>query len=435
MDAKTRGTALVAVGVALFVVTMAGGAAVAPDRGVGDGAGDERATLIGVQGGGPGWHQHGEVVYRQGGSVEWRVDDADSYFDVQRTDDGRVLAGFMNGDVEDCGPYESPCARTGFHVIDPGSDPEVVDGYSFPVRTEGNSEIHDVEPLGDGEYLLTDMDRERLVIVADGEVVWEWAAADVYQPPEDPTRTDWLHINDVDVIEDDRFLVSVRNANQLLIVERTDDGGSRVVETVNEDDGSDEGACADQLFGDDPRCGDPAVLDHQHNPMWLGETDDGQAAVLVADSDNDRVVELHRDADGNWSVAWAMTSAGDIPLDWPRDADRLSSGNTLITDTLNKRVIEVDENGTVVWSATTDRIPYEAERLPEGERTVGEWYGDADAEVADPGGGIPGLSLLVVGVKAAFPWLPVWIGEIHVAATLASLLCVGTGGVARWRAG
>ncbi len=440
-----RGTVLVGCGVLLLVVTLAVSAAAAPDRGIDDDG--ARQTLVGIQGGGPGWHQFGEVQYRNGSDVVWREESADSYFDVQRLDDGTVLAGFMDGDREECGPYDAPCARTGFRKIDPeGPDgPTVVEEYSFPVRSETNSEAHDVDPLPGGGYVISEMDRERIIVVEDGEVVWQWNASVLYEEPTDPTRTDWLHINDVDYIGDDRFLVSVRNANQLVIVERTDDGGSEVVEVINEDrDDTDDDACRrgnnraykqlQDMDGDgDIRCGDPEVLDHQHNPQWLGD-----GAVLVADSDNDRVVELHRTEDGDWEVAWVLRSAGGLEFHWPRDADRLPNGHTLITDTLNKRVVEVDENGTAVWSISTDRIPYEADRvprertggLPRATDTEGETDGTSPAVDGDSSR-VPVLTPAVGLLRAAVPAAPFWYAEPQIGLTLVSLVLVVTGLVDR----
>lgn len=439
-----RGTLLIVAGVALFVLVLGIGAATAPDRGVDDGK--ARQTLIGIQGGGPGWHQYGEVQLRNGSEVQWQETSADSYFDVQRLDDGTILAGFMDSGRQNCEPYDAPCAYTGFRVIDPDAagGPQVIEEYGFPVRTEKNSESHDVEPLPEGGYVVSDMDRERIFIVKDGQIVWQWNASTLYDVPDDPTRTDWLHLNDVDYIGEDRFLVSIRNANQLVIVERTDDGGSRVVEIINKDrDATDDDACqrdgglsAQQLQDTDGdgqiRCGDPAVLDHQHNPQWLGD-----GAILVADSDNDRVVELHR-SDGNWTVAWRLRTAGGLDLSWPRDADRLDNGHTLITDTLNKRVVEIDENGTVVWSVSTERIPYEADRVPR-EETGG--LPQADSGMIDtattPGGEdrsqIPLLSTVTTLVKAVVPSVPFWYAEREVAATIVALGLIGAGVVLRIR--
>ncbi|WP_345777001.1 arylsulfotransferase family protein [Halorarum salinum] len=436
-----RGSHLVLAGVLLFVLTVGVSGALAPDRAGTTAApdGETRATLVGSQGGGPGWHEHGSIYLLNGSDVEWREDSADSYFDVQRLEDGTVLAGFMHSGYEECGEYESPCTRTGIRIVDPDAEggPEVVEEYSFPVRSQSNSEIHDAEPLPDGGYAMTDMDRERILIVEDDEVVWQWNASELYDEPDDPTRTDWLHINDVDRIGEDRFLVSVRNANQLVIVERTDDGGSEVVEIVNEDTGGSDASCTKNgqlrdADGDgDVRCGDPSVLNHQHNPQWLGD-----GAVLVADSDNDRVVELHRNAEGDWEPVWVLESAEGMDLRWPRDADRLPNGNTVVTDTLNKRVFEVDENGTVVWSVETERIPYEADREPReltGGVTADLPRYDGDGTHVAGSGSVPVLSTLVVGLRAVAPWAPVWFAETQIGLTLVSLALALGGGVVHVR--
>jgi hypothetical protein len=141
--------------------------------------------------------------------------------------------------------------------------------------------------------------------------------------------------------------------------------------------------------------------------------------VLVADSDNDRVVELHRQ-NGTWAVAWTLERAGGLELKWPRDADRLANGNTLVTDTLNGRILEVNRSGTVVWSYQTPRIPYEADRLPGGEPRQGSRY-DGDA----PGSTAPKTSPLapvLIGMRAVAPWLPFWYGPVQL---LASALSIG----------
>jgi len=520
----SRGTVLVLVGVGLFVTTMAVGAVTAPDRTIGGDGGpatpagvptasdaptptdsadpgdgartdgttttdgtetptatpvpDDPQTLVGMQG---GWVTHGSVFQFDGHEVAWRETTADGYFEITMLDDGRVLAAFANDSATRCGPYGDSCARTGFRIIDPDAagGPEVVSEYSFPTRRITNREVHAVDALGDGRFVFTDMDEERVVVVENGTEVWEWRASAFYDAPDDPTRRDWLHINDVDAIGDGRFLVSVRNANQILIVER----GEGVVEVINADrDDSDDDSCTESsqladFDGDgDVRCGDPTVINHQHNPQWLGS-----GAVLVADSDNDRVVELHRTESGAWKPAWTVRETGGLELHWPRDADRLPNGNTLITDSLRKRIVEVDPQGEAVWSAPTDRIPYEADRLPFGEPAgrydgggaagpspvpptptdatpgtatdatatpgdTGETPTSAPTEsgptptdalpqltASDPdsvnetGEEIPVLSLAVAGLRT-FPQVPVWFDEFHLGVSLVSLLFVVGGG-------
>jgi hypothetical protein len=225
--------------------------------------------------------------------------------------------------------------------------------------------------------------------------------------------------------------VSVRNANQLLVVQR----GEGVTEVINADtdDSNDEscrksGQLSDYDGDGDVRCGDPAVLDHQHNPQWLGD-----GAVLVADSDNDRVVELHRTENGTWEPAWTLSRAGGISFNWPRDADRLPNGNTLITDTLNRRIVEVNETGEVVWSVETDRIPYEADRLPVGESVGGPRYDSSEATNEAAPGDVPVLSLALVGIRAVVPSTPFWFRELQLGLTLVSVLFVVVGGIDRYR--
>ena len=336
-------------------------------------------TLVESQRGGPGWHECGIASTS---STVRTLRDVNrvliAIFNVTQTENGTVLAGFMDSGYASCGSDESPCTRTGFRVIDPGKDLQVLSGYSFPVRTNKNSVVHDVERLESGEYLVTDMEYKRIFTVKNGEVTWQWNASSFYDAPQDPTTTDWLHINDVDVISTGRYLVSVRNANQLLVIKR----GEGVVDVNNKDTtDSNETNChiscqlADYDSDGDIRCGDPDVLNHQHNPQWLGDD-----AVLVADSEHDWVVELHRTENGSVEPAWTLDRAGGITFNWPQDADHLPNGNTLITDTLNRRFVEVNESGKVVWSVQTERIPYEAGRLPVGES--GEGPGTRVMEVA-----------------------------------------------------
>jgi hypothetical protein len=429
MSRPPRGIVVAVAGFLLVVGTLAVGAATAPDVAVsGDG---DRVTLVGSQGGGAGWHEGGSVYRIENSTITWREDSADSYFDVTRLPDGSVLAGFMHsGYTEGCAPYDPPCTKTGARVIDPAG-PSVQSEYAFPVRSAANSESHDVELLDSGEFLVTDMEHERLFTVREGQVTWEWTAGEFYDAPPDATQRDWLHINDVDVIEEGRYLVSVRNSNQILIVER----GNGVVEVINADRGTGDGAC--QLRGDqladfdgdgEIRCGDPAVMDHQHNPQWLGD-----GAVLVADSGNDRVVELHRE-DGEWEPVWTLTEAGGVDLHWPRDADRLANGNTLVTDTLNNRIVEVAPNGTVVWSRQTPAdspIAYEAERLPEGERVGAPTAQNGTIETGEAD--VPVLSPALVGLRAVVPGTPFWFGERHLALVLAGLVGIALGSVDWYR--
>lgn len=356
--------------------------------------------LVGVQG--PGWGGN-VTALDNNGSVRWSIGNAISYQGVSYLDNGTVLATYADK-YQRCGPYTPPCKRTGIRFIDPQPKPTVTSEWSYPVRTRKDSEVHDAEMLPSGELLVADMEYESIYTynLSTGQQTWVWNASQYYDAPADPTQTDWLHINDVDRIEPGRYLVSVRNTNQLIIVER----GKGVVEVINKDR-------------------DPTLLNKQHNPHWLGD-----GAVLVADSENNRVVELHKnESTGQWEETWVVYEIDGIALDWPRDADRLPNGHTLITDSRNNRVVEIRQNGSVVNSYQVPNLPYEADRVPYGE-LYGHPYesAESDTEFGDQSLDIPVLSLLLTGTQHVIP-LPFWVSELHVLAVLVAIVLWAGAGV------
>lgn len=177
-----------------------------------------------------------------------------------------------------------------------------------------------------------------------GERTWVWEFRDHYPRSVGGNyRDDWTHVNDIDRVGQDRFLLSPRNFDQVVLV---DQSSNEIVWTLGEDDNY-------------------SVLKEQHNPDYL-EGPGGEATVVVGDSGNDRVVEFAR-RDGAFERTWTL--AGDMA--WPRDADRLPNGNTLVTDSRNHRVFEVTPEGTIVWEVYVPWLPYEAERVRYGDGSTG----------------------------------------------------------------
>ena len=425
VERATVGNSLIVGGIILFVAMLVVSAMLAPTIGTASATTGSPKTLIGLQGGGPGIHYHGSVALVNGKHVVWRKTRKNvSYFGVTKLKNGSVLAGFIaNGYKKGCSPYKAPCTKTGFRIIDPTPKPHVVYEWHYPVRTETDSETHDVEPLPQGGFLLTDMEHERILIVKHGKITWEWNASTVYtNGPKDPTKHDWLHINDVDRISKGKYLVSVRNRNQLLVIKRQQHGG-KVVQVINK-------ANTSNGIG----MGDPNLFKGQHNPQWL---DPG--ALMVADSENNRVVEIHKNnTTDRWHVAWSINSANGVHFRWPRDADRLPNGNTLITDSLNQRIVEVNPAGKVVWSYKTKNVPYEADRLPYGNddtynasRHNSSRSNTSVSGVSGPEK-IPILTPTLQILKSSYP-LPYWLSETQVFFGYVSLLLVVIGGVVRWR--
>ena len=228
--------------------------------------------------------------------------------------------------------------------------------------------------------------------------------------------------------------VAVLGSETVRVVVAIEEG---VVDVINEDTerGNDANCKANDGLADygndsggDVRCGDPAVINHQHNPQYLGP-----GAILVADSDNDRVVELH-ERNGSWEVAWGVDSANGVRFDWPRDADRLPNGNTLITDSRNNRIVEVTPDGETVWSTETGIWPYDAERLP-----YNELLGDDRLPRMNGTGDAPGVSEntlpLLERAHSGLSYvvsLPVWFQPWHTGAVILGGLLALVGGVLVW---
>lgn len=232
--------------------------------------------------------------------------------------------------------------------IDPTTGEQVAEH-----RFEEVLDSHDADRISDDELLMNDMskdgdDRFFVYNTTREEVVWEYRFED--HPDAFPREEggeygdDWTHNNDVEQIEPGVFMVSVRNFDEVVAIEReTKEVRWRLGEDQNYD-----------------------ILNEQHNPDYI-EGPDGTPTVLVADSLNDRVVEYALE-NGEWTRTWMLEGGG---LDEPRDADRLPNGNTLVSDRRSHRLLEVTPTGEVVWEFYAPWQPYDAERLGTGDESSG----------------------------------------------------------------
>jgi hypothetical protein len=217
-------------------------------------------------------------------------------------------------------------------------------------RRGGSNAIHDVDRIGENRLLVAEIaypDGVYIVNTTTGTREWSWHAEQNFSRTSGGEYPgDWTHINDVEMLADGRIMVSVRNQDKVIFIDP--DSGEIVEEqnTLGEDDNYD-------------------ILFEAHNPDFINASNGGPA-VLVADSENNRVVEYQRE-DGEWNQTWIWQDAA---MEWPRDADRLPNGNTLITDSNSDRILEVNQQGEVVWQ-TSFPGPYEAERLSTGDESAG----------------------------------------------------------------
>jgi outer membrane protein assembly factor BamB len=108
--------------------------------------------------------------------------------------------------------------------------------------------------------------------------------------------------------------------------------------------------------------------------------------TLIANTGNHTVIEVNTTTN---EIVWQYGTDGTPgldpgQLDSPVDAERLLSGNTLITDRLNHRVIEVNTAGAIVWQYGTtgtsgsgyDQLnnPMDAERLTNNNTLIADRF-------------------------------------------------------------
>ena len=236
------------------------------------------------------------------------------------------------------------CTRNGFERVNLTTG-EVTRLWTRVTPGKEATRYHDADRLNQTHIAVADIFLDRVMVVdtTSGRTEWVWNASDAFpRKSGGPYTEDWTHVNDVEVLPDGRIAASLRNHDQVVFLNR-----SGLVDswTLGEDDNL-------------------SVLYEQHNPDYIS-AERGGPAMIVADSENNRLVEYQRDGDG-WRQTWVWR---DARLQWPRDADRLPNAHTLVADSNGNRVFELDREGNVIWSVNI-AFPYEVERLETGDEST-----------------------------------------------------------------
>ena len=355
------------------------------------------------------------VLDRATGETLLKRTDYDLYHDVDPSPVGDqtlfYVASNIRGDPACPARLETPCAQDVFERIN-YSTGETERLFERFVEYNGSSNVHDADRITDSTYLIADIQYDRVYIknVETGAIEWTWDAEEEFDRSSGGRKNDWTHVNDVEVLDEDLFMVNLRNQDQVVFIDR------------------DEGMLGNWTLGAD---GDHEVLYEQHNADYIPEAMGGPA-ILVGDSENDRIVEYQR-RNGSWNRTWRWY---DERLQWPRDADRLPNDNTLITDSLGTRLLEVTPNGSIVWQRTVPRGVYEAELLSTGAESDG---GQSISRIRNPDtdstvrsvGGLTGrvqrevLELVPALVRHGFLYvLPTWVSPLAGVLLLLDLVVV-----------
>lgn len=280
------------------------------------------------------------------GEIVWSHTRYERYFDVEPLSEDTVL--FLGAE----GPHG---ANMWANVVNWRTG-ELLHRFRVPDDT------HDVDPMGDDRYAIADIENDRLYVYDNDadEIIWQYRFRDNFPSEVGGDEDDYTHLNDVDVFDNgSTFLVSPRNFDRVMLLNRSQ---KRIEWTLGEEDNYD-------------------ILHEQHNPALLSRD---PPVVLVADSENDRVVEYRKNG-SEWEQVWAYRGG----LTWPREADRLPNGNTLVVDSNGQRVLEVTPGREVVWEISVTKNPYDADLLSLGDEPTGpsmlEFRSEFDGPTADTG--------------------------------------------------
>ncbi|WP_135820204.1 arylsulfotransferase family protein [Halostella litorea] len=370
------------------------------------------------------------IAYAPDGSVAYYNNSHTKYFDVDPVENESLTVEYTATDtIHTSGPNcgDPPCSRNVIERanISTGEVTEMVVRYD---HRENAGEWHDHVRVNETHVIVADIADDQVFMLDTESGVREWAWNAQSDFPVEGGGSypgDWAHINDVSLLDDGRVMVSLRNQDQVVFIDP--ETGLNESWTLGEEDNHD-------------------IQYEQHNPDYIPE-ERGGPAVVVADSENGRVEEFQRE-DGEWVRTWEWS---DAQMQWPRDADRLPNGNTLITDTNGKRLIEVTPEGEIVWEVELSH-PYEAERLETGdESTGGESARSLGYESRTGGGGDGGDGGFSLGIMSTVSDVvrgvlpprivngiiyigPVWMGRPEFgAATIAVLTGLAWGGMeTRW---
>jgi hypothetical protein len=357
------------------------------------------------------------LAFAPNGSTLYYNETYDYYFDVDPVPGTSrsveyVAVEFVNAncDLESRIAGGRPCSRNVVERVNLSTG-EVTRLFDYKTRPKDVGGWHDVDRIGEDRFVVAGSTNDRVFVynTTTDLIEWQWAVQSAFDTESGGLfPSDWAHLNDVERLPDGRLMVSARNQDQVVFLDR---------ETGVDDEWT--------LGTDD----DYGTLYEQHNPDFI-PAERGGPAVLVADSENNRLVEYQR-VGGEWEQTWTWQ---DESVQWPRDGDRLPNDHTLVTDSGGDRVLEVDERGEVVWSVPVD-TPYEAERLGTGDESAtgraASTIPDAESRTVPSAAAVsePGISAetrVVSLTRTVLPPLllngivflaPPGFGVVHVAAT------------------
>ena len=285
--------------------------------------------------------------------------------------------------------------------------------------------VIEVEPDGEGgadivwewhvwDHLIQDYDRDRdnYGVVEDHPELVDVNIGTIRQGP--GGAGDWLHINGISYNPDlDQIVISSHNVDEIFVIDHS---------TTTEEAASHEGGNSDMGGDILYRWGNPSnygadgdrVLDVVHNSWWIPAGLPGEGHILMFNNGEgarqSEVIEIvpPMDDEGNYVIeegeafgpeepVWTYSDGRDFYSNHLGDNQRLPNGNTLISESTSGHLLEVDEDGEIVWEHTVNRAQiarslryaedypglYRLNPLDEGEVVINEFLVINDTTQAD----------------------------------------------------
>lgn len=349
------------------------------------------------------------IAFGENGTSIYHNNTYDVYFDVDPVEDERRTVLYVGADRFRCPDvicWQNTVARVNIST----GEQEIL--YAQVTSGRHGSRWHDVDQINETHLLIGDIEKNRVFVLdlESGMNERGWDVQTSYPLSSGGSfPSDWSHLNDVEMLSNGRIMTSLRNQDQVVFLSR------------------EKGLVSSWTLGKEDEY---ETLREQHNPDYIPSTQGGPA-IVVADSGNNRILEYQR-RNGSWENTWRW---GEGRLSWPRDADRLPNGHTLIVDSNGGRVIEINRDGEIVWSVDVV-TPYDAERLGTGDESGGGQSaqslglpssGDGSTGSVNRDGGALSLKSLLRNIIPSWIWngvlfiLPRWVDSSDIIA-LATIL-------------
>jgi len=156
------------------------------------------------------------------GNVVYYNDTYRVYFDIDPVEGERYTFEYVASEHfndSTCADVSDTCTRNVVERVN------ISTGETSLVYAELTSRVysarwHDADRVNDTHYAVADIlhDRVYFVDLRTGNITWQWNATRAYTEEDGGQSGDWTHINDVELLDDGRVMLSMRNMDEVIFL-------------------------------------------------------------------------------------------------------------------------------------------------------------------------------------------------------------------------